>query len=296
MRNRLASWISMIAIAFAASTASAVVIHEQDFEMESMAGAGIYPDSMWFTGAGGDLNDPDSFGIETVNPASGTYHYFGDMADNGMGLGWGGTWTGAGSASLIDGDGNETGESFNGLGLVTKAYALANGGDGNPLSYLDIQEGDTFTISAKVATDANDPITGQGHANVHFELFDSTGACVVRTDEVGCLQPGFDNAPRMTSDGGFGGPGSLQFDQSGAYQTLSQTYTIDALDILDDVAEVRGVFATGITGGTDGDGSMGGRIYMDDFLFETTAEVVTIGTPGANGDFEWRRGLRLYRR
>ncbi len=277
----------LIAFAITCATANAVDIHTQDFELETMAGAGIFPDSMFFTGAGGDLTDPDSFGIEDVNPASGTYNYFGDLAENGNGNGWGGTWTGAGSSSGFDGD-VENGESFNSTGLVSKAYAMANGGDGNALSYLDIREGDTFTVSVDVATDVNDPVTGQGHANVHLEIFNANNQCIIRTDNVGdgCLSAGLDIHPRITSDGGLGGTGSLAFDPSGAYQTLSHTYTINDFDIQDGVADVRGVFATGITDGTTGDGSTGGRIFMDNFRFETTAEVVTVGTPGVTGDFD----------
>ena len=289
MKYQFRRGIAVLTVALTAWTASAFDIHVQDFESEEMAGPGIYPAGMWFTGAGGDLTDPDSFGIETVNPASGTYHYYADMTSNGNGNGWGGTWLGAGSASEIDqATLDELGNPFNGSGLVTKAYALANGGDGNPLSYLEIRDGDTFTVSADIATDVNDPITGFGSANVHFEIMDATGACIIRTDFVGdgCLSPGLNTAPFMTSEGNSGGAGSLAFDQTGAYQTLTQTYTIDALDILDGVAEVRGVFATGIADGTAGDGSVGGRIYMDNFRLETTAEVVTIGTPGSSGDFD----------
>ena len=285
--KRTASIVALI-VACTFTAANAVDIHTQDFEMETMAGAGVVPSGLFFSGAGGDLTDPDSYGIETVSPASGTFNYFADLQENGNGNGWGGTWTGAGSSSGFDADGNNNGESFNNGGLVSPAYAIANGGDGNPLSYLDIQLGDTFTVSVDVATDPNDPVTGQGHANVHLELFDDANGCIVRTDNVQdvCQFAGLDAHPRITSEGGLGGDGSLTFDPSGAYQTLSHTYEINSFDIMDGVADVRAIFATGITDGTTGDGSAGGRIFMDNFRFETTAQVITVGTPGGvDGDF-----------
>ncbi len=186
----------------------------------------------------------------------------------------GGTWSGASTG----GDG--MGVSWNQNGYVRKDYAEANGGDGNPLTYVDIVEGCSVTVSAMIATDPNNPVTGEGQANAHFEFFNDLGELVYRTDF-----SGINTAPTITSQGD-GGPGSLIFDPSGAYQELSATHTFDFFDEVDGIIEARGVIATSILDGTLGDGSMGGVVFVDDFLLETTCNLVTVGTPGEiDGDF-----------
>ncbi len=249
----------VLSVTVLAATANAVDIHTNDFESETMAGFGIAPMNMSIVGAGGALNNPNSYGISNSAPYAGSYNYVTDVTPTGTDA-WGSTWLGASSTGR---------DGANSAGLVSKDDALANGTNAMPLSYLDIEAGDTFTISAQVATDATDPVTGQGHANVHLELKDATGAVTIRTDNTG-------TAPKATSAGGVGGTGSIAFPASGGYALLTETYTITAADITAGVVEVAAVLATDMGGGTAGDGSVGGKIFFDDFVFSTTADVVTV--------------------
>ena len=232
----------LITLCIAAMTASshAAIIQMNDFEDETSAALGVTPVSVQFVGGGGDHVGTSAIGVADVNPRSGSYNYAVDGVTANNGNGWGGTW--AGVSSL----GNA------GSNVTTQANAVANGTSSNPLSYVNITEGTTFTFSAWVATDATNPVTGSVVTNVRLEFKNAGGDELFRNDNGTPLAAG---------------------DLSTTYQQVSHSYTVTAADITAGVTSVTAVY------GTDGHGfgNGSGLIYADDFLFEVDeASLVTV--------------------
>lgn len=234
-----------LAMLFAIS-ANADVIHQSDFEAEPTTGFGIVTTTMGFNDAGGDLigfsnnggagSTGDALGISSTNPNSGSFHYAVDAgATAAAGNGWGGSWSG------------QTSNGGSG-GFTDMATAVANGAG----CYVDISEGATFTVSAMIATDAADPLTGGANAHVRLEFNGATA----------------DVIPRVFS------PNLVATTITPGYQMLTATYTLTAADVALGITEIVGAI------GTDGhgDGTTDGMIYADDFLFEVdAAHVVLVG-------------------
>ena len=255
-------------ISLTAFSVSADVVHSTDFEADGAAqgaGFGFGPQSMNFSGGGGDHVGIDGLGLSTANPASGSYSYAidsGATADNGNG--WGGTWTGITSI-----DAGSSG------GFTSAADAIANGGN-----YVTYTPGATFTVSAGMATDSADPLTGSGNGAVRLEFYYS-----IDTDGDGIGDASTEIASVLPRAGGNG------FDASSlttAYQTSTATYTLTAADV--DFANIAapnagetvvGIDRVAAVMGTDGHGNGGtdGLVFYDDFLFEVNAENVVNVVP-----------------
>ena len=233
-----------------AVTANAGVIHFNDYEADGAAqgaGLGIQPASMTFTDGGGDFIGQPGLGLSTANPSSGTYSYVidataGNIVNNTNG--WGGNWSGINS------------NSGNG-GLGTQASVMAAGVG----SYIDYSAGATFTVSALVATDADNPATGGLVTQPRLEFLDAANAEIFRNDA---------GAPQT--------PITL----TTAYQPISWSYTLTAADVAAGVASVNAVIgADGLgwdqtVGGTDAP-LAGGIVYYDDLRFEVNdAFIVTV--------------------
>ena len=236
-----------------AVTANAGVIHQTDYESDGAAtgagfGVGQVPTSVDFADGGGDLigfsaagnslTSGDALGISGSNPNSGSYSYAVDTSQTTpAGNGWGSSWSGIRSDSA-----NVSG------GLDTQANVIAAGVG----SYINYAAGATFTISAQVATDSLDPLTGAGTAAPRLEFFDAAGTELFRNQ-------------------------SAQVDAvsiSPTYTLLTHSYTLTAADVAQGVVAVSGVL------GTDGHGDSpdnSGLILYDDFLFEVDdAFIVTV--------------------
>lgn len=241
-----------------AVTANAGVIHQTDFETDGAAtgvgfGAGQVPTSLDFADGGGDLigfsgngnplTSGDALGITDSNPFSGSYSYAVDasqttsLGNGGAGNGWGASWTGI--RSDIPGTSG---------GFDSEANVLAAGVG----SYINYTEGATFTISAQVATDALDPLTGSGTAAPRLEFFNAAGAELFRN-----------SSSTVTAA-----------TISPTYQLISHTYTLTAAD------EALGIVAVSGVLGTDGMGDSAnnsGLVLYDDYQFEVNdANIVTL--------------------
>lgn len=249
MRTTLATLA--FALLFAA-TANAAIIHETDYEAEPTTGFGVMPSSMLFADAGGDLigfsavanplTTGDAVGVIGANPNSGSFHYAVDAgATTAAGNGWGASWSGQNS---LGGSG----------GFTDEATAIANGAG----CYIDLV-GATFTVSAMVATDAADPLTGAfalAHVRLEFGGTDISG------------NPILDVIPRVIS------PNVVASTITPGYQLLTTSYTLTAADVAAGVTSVFGVMGTE----GSGDGAADGMVYFDDYLFEVSdANVVVVG-------------------
>jgi hypothetical protein len=246
------TFITSMAVAMLlAVTANADVIHSTDYEADGAAtgvgfGVGQVPSSVDFTDGGGDLigfsangnplTSGDALGISDANPNSGTYSYAVDAGQTaGSGNGWGASWSGISSDSA-----NSSG------GFDTQANVMAAGSG----SYINYVEGATFTVSAMVATDASNPLTGGGTAAPRLEFFNAAGAELFRNQSAQV------NATTI----------------SDTYQLLTHSYTLSAAD------EAAGIVRVAAILGTDGMGDGGsGLVLYDDFTFEvSSANVVTL--------------------
>lgn len=220
---------------------NAATVHFADYETETGAALGVTPNESQFVGGGGDHVGTAALGIADVNPRGGTYNYVieNTTADNGNG--WGGTWSGVSSLGGTPG-----------TTVTTQADALANATPANPLSYVDVTAGTTFSVSAWVATDATTPLTGTVVTNVRLEFKDASGTEIFRNDNGASL-----NAAALTT----------------TYQEISHSYTLTAADIAAGVTNVTAVYGSDGHGFANGDG----LIYMDDFLFEVdNASFITV--------------------
>ena len=235
----------VICVAALTATSHAAVIQFNDYEDETSAGLDQVPVNSQFADGGGDHVGATGLGISTANPRSGTYSYVVENTTVDNGNGWGGTWNGISSL------GN------NGSNVTSQADAMANASPSNPLSYVNITEGTTFGVSAWVATDAANPLTGSVVTNVRLEFFDATGTELFRNDNGAALAAG---------------------DLGTTYQQISHSYTITAADVAAGVTRVTAVF------GSDGHGfgNGGGVLLSDDFEFTVDdASLVTIPEPSS---------------
>lgn len=227
-------------------TSSAAVIHFNDYENESSAGLGIQPANMQFTDGGGDHAGQSALGISSANPRSGTYSYAISNTTAQNGNGWGGTWSGVSSAG---GNGIST-------NVTSREDALANGTAENPLSYVDIQAGTTFTLSSYAATDASNPLTGGANTHLRMEFYGANG------------ELNNSGMPRQYSSNLT--PDTITTD----YQALSLQYTVTEADIAAGLVRVAGVIGSDGHGFGNGDG----LVYHDDLLFEVDdASFITVG-------------------
>lgn len=258
--NLKTTFLASLSVALLAITANAEVIHESDFEAESTTGFGIVSETMGFTDAGGDLigftmnNNTESsglaVGISDANPLSGSFHYAVDASQTTMaGNGWGGSWNGQ----------NTEGGSG---GFTTPAAAIANG-DG---CYIDFVAGATFTVTAMVATDAANPLTGNANAEVRLEF----NNIVDNGDGTTTTNP--DVIVRQFS------PSLGAADLTSTYQPITVSYTLTAADIAAATAPINSVVGVMGTNNHNGAGTDTGMIYFDDFKFEVdSASVVVVG-------------------
>jgi len=153
----------------------------------------------------------------------------------------GATWAGINSNS-----GNTSG------GFGDEAAVIA----ANSGSYINYDVGTTFTASALIAQDPNDPLTGSAFGTVRLEFLADGSE--------------FSQADRQIS------PTVGVTNISDAYQQVSITYALTQTDIDNGINGVNAVL------GTDGSGfgATDGTILFDDLLFEVDgASVVTLAVP-----------------
>lgn len=264
--------ITSMAIALLiAVTANADVIHQSDFEAEPATGFGIGAATMEFTDGGGSLigfsnnggagTTGDALGISNANANSGSFHRVVDTGATAGTTTWGSSWSGQSDKS--------------GSGGFTSQAAAEAAGAG---CYVEYSVGSTFTVTAEVATDATDALTGAPTAAVRLEYYyaidnDGDGIADV-TRELGNLA--------RTQGNGFDA-GTL----TTAYQTSTATYTLTAADL--DFANITADPGETVVGfdrvvgvmGTDNNdpANSDGLIYYDDFVFEVDAgSVVLVGS------------------
>jgi hypothetical protein len=231
-----------IALLFAV-TANADVIHQSGFDVDGAAqgtGFGIQPGTITNIGGGGDHVGTAGQGLSDTNPNSGSFAYVvdaGATADNGTT--WGGaTWAGIDSNNAI---------TSGGFGTEADVTAAGVG------SYINYDEGATFTASVMIATDAaaGDPLTGTGTGSIRLEFL-VDGTELSQADRV------FSNTISVT-------------EISDTYSLATVSYTLDADDVANGINGVNAIM------GTDGHGfgNTDGLIYFDDFLFEVDGAFVT---------------------
>lgn len=238
--------IITVCLAALAASSHAAIIHMADYESETAIGLNNRPQGMEFSGGGGDHVGQAGFGISDQNPRSGSYSYVVDNQTANNGTGWGGaTWSGTSTvAGMVS------------SGVVSQADAQANSTPASPLGYINVVEGAVFSVSAWVATDGDNPVTGTPTAHVRLEFHDANGNEVFR--DLG-------NAVNGT-------------DLTGTYQEITHEYTLTAADIANGVTRVTGLI------GTDGHSfnNGAGQIFVDDFSFEVNdANFIVIPEPSS---------------
>jgi hypothetical protein len=243
MKTTIASMA--IALLFAV-TANADVIHTTDFEADGTAqgtGFGFGPESMDDSNGGGDHVGINGQGL---SDASGSFSYavdVGNTADNGDG--WGATW------STINSD---SGLTSGGFGVEDDVIAAGSG------KYIEYTVGATFTVTAGIAEDAANELTGTADAGVRLEFYGIDPADGVFKELRGRVESSKINEGNATS----------------SFQTVSASYEFTAADEALGITQVRAVM------GTDGSGhnSSTGIILFDDFVFEVDSDhVVTVAIP-----------------
>lgn len=266
--NLKTSFLATLSVALFAFSANAEVIHESDFEAETVVGFSVGVETMLFNDAGGDLigfsanNNPlmsgESQGVSDTFANSGSFSYVVDVSQttpgNGTANGWGASWCGANT---------ENGSG----GFSDQATAIADGSG----CYVDFSAGATFTATCQVATNPNDPLTGTATAEIRLEFNDGPTGTLNILPRVLSTQLG---ATALTS----------------TFQELTVSYTLTQADV-DAIAAAGQTLSCSAVMAIEGAGheSSTGLVHFDDFVFEVNAENVVVVGDG-HADVEVLKG------